>query len=87
MKSRAVHPHASIQAQPGGGGYRSIQITTQNLQLLLGRILLPGLCDVGEFPGGLVQPGKSMLGSDNELILLGLAHDIGGDTKVSIISR
>jgi hypothetical protein len=35
----------------------------------------------------LVQPGKSMLGSDNELILLGLAHDIGGDTKVSIVSR
>jgi hypothetical protein len=59
----------------------------ENLQLLLGRILLPGLGDVGEFPSGLVQPGKSMLGPDNQLILLDLVRDVGGDAKVSIVNK
>lgn len=64
-----------------------MQITSPNLQVLPGRVLLPGLGDVGEFPGGLVQPGESMLGPDNQLILLGLVRDVGGDPKFLIVSH
>lgn len=59
-----------------------MQITSANLQVLLGLILLPGLGDIGEFPGGLVQPGETMLGPDNQLIPLGLVGDVGGDARV-----
>lgn len=64
-----------------------MQITSANLQVLLGLILLPGLGDIGEFPGGLVQLGETMLGPDNQLILLGLVGDVGGDARVCQVSR
>lgn len=53
---------------------------------MLGLILLPGLGDIGEFPGDLVQPGETMLGPDNQLILLGLVGDVGGDARVCKVS-
>lgn len=64
-----------------------MQITSANLQVLLCLILLPGLGDIGEFPGRLVQPGETMLGPDNQLILFGLVGDVGGDARVCTISR
>lgn len=52
--------------------------------------LVPSLADVGQVPGGSVQPGKPMLGADYELICVFGARigDVGGDTKtVSDSSR
>jgi hypothetical protein len=49
-------------------------------------IFAPSFTDVGKLPGGLVQPGKSKLGCDYQLIGLIRIGNIGGDTGTSLAS-